>query len=105
MPFSVTSFTADADDNIVTLDWLYTNNDGALSNVHRLEVPSGNIVRADVTQAILLGWLEDQLQNSAEEFDALISNAKAQAEFQSGCKQYNLEDDNTYATPPEVTVD
>tara|TARA_R100000951_G_scaffold88536_1_gene76572 strand:- start:536 stop:853 length:318 start_codon:yes stop_codon:yes gene_type:complete len=105
MPFSVTSFTAGADENIVSLDWVYTNVDGALSNVHRLAVPAGSVVRANVTQEILVGWLEDQLQNTADEFDTAISNAKAQAEYQSGCKHYSLEENNTYAITPEVTVD
>ena len=101
MPFSVTCFTADANDDIVSIDWQYSNADGTVSNTHVLATPAGDFAVAEVTQATLVGWLEDQLQNTAEEFDAAIANAKAQAEYQAGFKKYSLEADNTYAIPVE----
>ena len=99
MPFSVTSFVADANDDIVTLDWKYTNADGAISNTHVLATPAGDFAVAEVTQATLVSWVEDQLQNTAAEFDAAIANAKTQAEYQAGFKKYEREADNTYAIP------
>ena len=102
MPFSVTSFVADANDDIVTLDWKYTNADGAIQNTHRLATPAGDFAVAEVTQTTLVGWLEDQLSNTAAEFDAAIANAKAQAEYQAGFKRYDREADNTYAIPAEA---
>ena len=54
---------------------------------------------AEVTQATLVSWVEDQLQNTAAEFDAAIANAKTQAEYQAGFKKYEREADNTYAIP------
>jgi len=101
MPFSVNCFVADANDDIVSVDWVYTNADGAISNTHVLATPAGDFAVAEVTQATLVSWVEDQLQNTAAEFDTAIANAKAQAEYQAGFKKYNRESDNTYAIPAE----
>ncbi len=101
MPFSITCFIADANDDIVSVDWQYSNDDGTLSNTHVLATPAGDFSVTEVTQTTLVGWLEDQLQNTAEEFDAAITNAKARAEYQAGFKKYSREADNTYAIPTE----
>ena len=101
MPFSVNCFVADANDKIVSVDWVYTNADGAISNTHVLATPAGDFELANVTQTTLVGWVEDQLQNTAAEFDAAISNAKTQAEYQAGFKKYDREADNTYAVVTE----
>ena len=99
MTFSVNCFVADANDDIVSVDWVYTNADGAISNTHVLATPAGDFSLAEVTQATLINWIEDQLQNTAAEFDAAIANAKTQAEYQAGFKKYEREADNTYAIP------
>jgi len=116
MPFSVTCFTADANDDIISVDWQYSNTDGTLSNTylladgtlsntHVFATPAGDFSVAEVTQATLVGWLEDQLPNTAEEFDAAITNAKARAEYEAGFKKYNREADNTYAIPVEEELE
>ena len=102
MPFSVNCFVADANDDIVSVDWVYTNADGSISNTHVLATPAGDTALADATQATLVGWVEDQLQNTAAEFDAAITNAKTQAEYQAGFKKYEREADDTYAIPAEA---
>ncbi len=102
MPFSVNCFVADANDDIVSVDWVYTNADGAISNKLVLATPAGEVSRAEVKQATLVSWVEDQLQNSADEFDAAIANAKVQSEYQAGFKLYNREADETYALPEEA---
>ena len=99
MAFSVNCFVADANDDIVSIDWVYTNADGSLSHTLRLATPAGDFSLAEVTQATLVGWLEDQLENTAAEFDTTLANAKAQAEYQSGFKKYEREADNTYSIP------
>ena len=99
MPFSVNCFVADANDDIVSVDWVYTNADGAISNTHVLATPAGDFAVAEVSQATLVSWVEEQLQNTAAEFDAAIANAKAQAEYQAGFKKYERVADNTYAIP------
>ena len=101
MAFSVTCFTADADNNVVSVDWEYSNDDGVVSNTHVLATPAGDFALAAVTQATLVSWLEDQLQNTAAEFDEAIANAKAQVEYQAGFKKYKREVDNTYAIETE----
>ncbi len=101
MPFSVNCFVADANDDIVSVDWVYTNADGSISNTHVLATPAGDFAVAEVTQATLVSWVEDQLQNTAAEFDAAIANAKTQAEYQAGFKKYEREADNTYAISDE----
>ena len=99
MPFSVNCFVADANNDIVSVDWVYTNADGAISNTHVLATPAGDFAVAEVSQATLVNWVEEQLQNTAAEFDTAIANAKAQAEYQAGFKKYEREADNTYAIP------
>ena len=99
MSFSISSFIADANDHVVSVDWKYENADGAVSNTHVLHTPAGDFALANVTQTTLVGWLEDQLANTAAEFDAYIAQAKAQAEYQAGFKRYEREPDNTYAQP------
>ena len=107
MSFSVNCFVADANDDIVSVDWVYTNADGAISNTHVLATPAGDFSLAEVTQATLVGWIEDQLENTAAEFDTAIADAKTRVEYQSGFKKYEREADNTYAIPavdPEVST-
>ena len=95
MSFSISSFVADANDHVVSVDWKYTNADGSISNTHVLATPAGDFALPSVTQDVLVSWLNDQLQNTAAEFDAAIANAKARAEYQAGFVRYDREADNT----------
>ena len=97
MPFSVNCFVADANNDIVSLDWEYANEDGSYRNTHRLATPAGDFALTEVSQETLVGWLEDQLKTTAAEFDAAIAYAKEQAEYQATFKKYKREADNTYA--------
>ena len=99
MSFSIKCFTADANDHVVSVDWQYSNADGTISNTHVLATPAGDFALPSVTQDVLVGWLEDQLTNTAAEFDTAIANAKAQAEYRAGFVKYEREADNTYAVP------
>ena len=72
-----------------------------LVTLHVLATPAGDFSVAEVSQATLVSWVEDQLQNTAAQFDTAIANAKAQAEYQAGFKKYEREADNTYAIPSE----
>jgi NAD-dependent oxidoreductase involved in siderophore biosynthesis len=101
MPFTINCFVADANDDIVSVDWVYTNDDGAISNTHVLATPAGDFSVSEVTQATLVSWVEEQLQNTAAEFDTAIANAKAQAAYQAGFKKYEREADNTYSIPAD----
>ncbi len=80
--FSVTSFVADVGQSVISLNWSYSNDDGKLANTLVLATPAGTVRLQDLTQEILVGWLEEQLENTAEELDNVIANAKQQYEFQ-----------------------
>jgi len=71
----------DGDQNVVALDWTYSNADGTLSNQLKLATPYGDVALPAVTQELAVSWLEEQLQNTAAEFDAAIAKRKADTEY------------------------
>ena len=81
MTFSISQMIVDGDENVVALNWAYTNADGTLSNQLKLATPYGDVALASVTQELAVSWLEEQLQNTAAEFDAAIANRKAETEY------------------------
>ena len=77
--FSIQSCTVDVAQLIYTCNWTYTNVVGTVSGTHKLTPPAEGdaiIPLEDVTEEILLGWLDAQLPNTAEEFDAQIAREK-----------------------------
>jgi hypothetical protein len=77
--FSIQHCTVDAAQLIYSCDWTYTNADGAVSGTHKLTPPTegdATILLEDVTEETLLGWLNDQLPNTPEEFDVQIAREK-----------------------------
>ena len=71
----------DGAQNVVALNWAYSNEDGTLSNQHKLAQPYGDIPLAQVTEEVAIQMLESQLQNTPEEFDAAIAKRKADTEY------------------------
>ena len=89
MTFSVPGIiVTDKDDKVVALDWSYENSDGKISNRWTLLQPYGNMPLAECTEAILVGWLEEQLPNNTLEFDRQIADAKARQDFAQTLKPY-----------------
>lgn len=88
MPFLVTQMIVDSSNEVIALDWSYSNDDGSLGGKHVLLEPYGNTPLADVTEAIAVGWLKEQLQNTEEEFTAALAERKAQEQFDDGCCNY-----------------
>jgi len=88
MPFSVNQMIVDGAQNVVALNWAYSNADGTLSNQHKLLEPYGSTPLASVTEATAIGWLEEQLQNTTEDFDAAIAERKAQNDYAQTLKPY-----------------
>ena len=88
MSFSISQIIVDADNNVVALDWVYKNKDGQLSNQHMLKKPYGDKPLEEVTTAVALKWLSDQLGNTAEEFDKAIADYKTQKEYEQGLSAY-----------------
>ena len=81
MTYSINQMIVDGDQNVVALNWAYSNADGTLSNQLKLATPYGDVALASVTQELAVSWLEEQLQNTAAEFDAAIANRKAETEY------------------------
>ena len=92
---------ADGDQKVVALDWAYSNADGTLSNQHILQKPYGDTGFADVTEAVAVSWLTEQLQNTSEEFDAAIAERKAAAEYEQTLAPYEPHPDGP---PTPVTM-
>ena len=86
----------DGDSNVVALNWAYSNADGTLSNQLKLAEPYGDVVLASVTEAVAISWLEEQLQNTAEEFDAAIAQRKAETEYASTLVAYDKTETGTF---------
>ena len=81
MPFSISQMIVDGQEKVIALDWVYSNDDGTLSNQHKLSEPYGHLPLATVTEEVAVGWLEEQLKNTPEEFDAAIAKRKAEVEY------------------------
>ena len=88
MPYSINQMIVDGDKKVVALNWAYSNADGTLSNQLKLAQPYGNVALAKVDEKLAISWLEDQLQNTAEEFDAAIAKRKADSEYAQTLKPY-----------------
>ena len=94
MPFSVSEITvSDTADKVVALNWSYENADGKLSNPWKLAQPYGDTPLKDCTEALLVKWLEEQLPNTAEDFDKQIADAKARQAFNETLKPYTPHND------------
>ena len=99
MPFSVSEMIVDGAEKVVALKWVYANADGRMSNQHRLLQPYGNTPLNQVTKEVAVGWLVEQLQNTAEEFDAAIAKQKQQQEYKATLVPYQA---NSKAAPTRI---
>ena len=102
MTFSVSQMIADTDQNVIALNWTYSNADGTLSNQHVLQKPYGETPFAEVTESMAVEWLELQLENTSAEFDAAIAERKAAVEYEKTLAPYtpNPSGPPTPITPP-----
>ena len=90
MPFSISQMIVDGAENVVALDWTYSNSDGSLGNQHKLLEPYGAIPLSNVTKDVATGWLTEQLGNSTEDFDAALAKRKAEAEYAESLVPYTV---------------
>ena len=104
MPFSINQMIVDGDQNVVALNWAYSNADGTLSNQLKLATPYGDVALAAVTQEVAVSWLEAQLQNTAAEFDAAIANRKTETEYAATLVSYSSNETGTFDATPEEPV-
>ena len=108
MSFSINQMIVDGDNNVVALNWAYSNADGTLSNQLKLATPYGDVDLSAVTQAVAVSWLEEQLHNTAAEFDAAIANRKAETEYAATLVSYSNDGAGAFeidATPEEPVAD
>ena len=109
MSFSINQMIVDGDNNVVALNWAYSNTDGTLSNQHKLATPYGDVALADVTETVAVSWLEEQLGNTAEEFDAAIAKRKQETEYAQTLVAYVSDGAGAFqvyvAPEPEPTVE
>ena len=101
MSFSISQMIVDGDNNVVALNWAYSNTDGTLSNQHKLAQPYGDVALAEVTETVAVSWLEEQLGNTAAEFDAAIANRKAEQQYAETLKPYEPHPDGP---PTPITM-
>ena len=83
MGFSITKMTVNSDEKVIAMSWVYQNEVGKLARQHKMLEPYGGDPLASVTTEKALGWLNEQLTNTPEEFDALIA-ARQEAIDQEG---------------------
>ena len=90
MSFTVTSFVADSNDDIVSLDWVYTSENGHFCDTHVLETPAGDFSINEVTQPVLKVWLVSQLTSTAADIEAYLVNNKAEEEYENTLSSYEI---------------
>ena len=86
-------------ENVVALDWTYSNSDGSLGNQHKLQKPYGDKPLSKVTQDVAIGWLTEQLGNTTEEFDAALAQRKADAKYAESLALYEV---HSKAAPTKI---
>lgn len=99
MAFSVNQMVVDGAGKVVSLHWAYSNNDGTLSNTHKLHKPYGDQPLKEVTEKVAIEWLESQISNTAEDFDACLARRKAEAEYNATLEDYTV---HTMRAPTRV---
>ena len=105
MPFSISEIiVSDTADKVVALNWSYENADGKLSDYWKLEQPYGDTPLKDCTEAVMLKWLEEQIPNTAEDFDKRIAEAKARQQYNETLKPYTPHPDGP-PTPVTQEID
>ena len=90
----------DGEENVVALNWAYSNADGTLSNQHKLSQPYGVVDLAEVTEEVAISWLEEQIQNTTDQFDAAIAKRKADTEYAATLVAYDKNETGTYDVAP-----
>ena len=89
----------DGQQKVISLNWVYSNDDGQLSSQHRLLEPYGDTPLNQVTEEVAISWLEEQLKNTPEEFDEAIAQRKAEVEYQQTLVPYEA---NSKAAPTKI---
>jgi len=97
MAFNITSATITDDGVIVSLEWQFTSETNGLSinGTHNLQMPAGTVAVASATKDIMLGWLEDQIEEGADYYNAYLDRVKANIDYQDTLREVRFNNDNT----------
>ena len=72
--FEITSLQADADNNIVSIGWSYTNDIGSRSGSVKFPESWGKVPADQTTRAYLIAWVQEILpEGTTEALDAQIT--------------------------------
>ena len=88
MGFSITQMIVNSDEKVIAMDWVYKNDQGQVAKQHKMHEPYGGDPLSSVTTEKALGWLNEQLTNTPEEFDALIAERKKVFEYEESLSAY-----------------
>ena len=88
MGFSITKMTVNSDEKVIAMSWVYQNDVGKLARQHKMLEPYGGDPLSSVTTEKALGWLNEQLTNTSEEFDALIAQRQEAIEHEESLSEY-----------------
>tara|TARA_R110001592_G_scaffold12319_1_gene59008 strand:- start:2713 stop:3027 length:315 start_codon:yes stop_codon:yes gene_type:complete len=102
MSFSISKLIVDGNQIVVGLDWTYTHPAESISNQHMLLKPYGNTSLAEVTEAVAIGWLEEQLAKqdppvTAKSLDEQITKSQSDREYAEGLVTYTSDGSGAYA--------
>ena len=92
--FSINSFTADSEGNIVLIDWCYGEGALCLGNQLNLAQPPGSVPIDECTTDVLIDMVTEQIDVTPEQLDAQLSR-KA---YENGLTKYVAND----SAPPSV---
>tara|TARA_B100001094_G_C18090925_1_gene750375 strand:+ start:883 stop:1284 length:402 start_codon:yes stop_codon:yes gene_type:complete len=101
MAFTISQMIVDNVGSVVALDWVYNNEDGQMSHQWRLQEPYGDTPLEQVTETVAVGWLEEQLPNTAEDFDKAIAARKEEVEYAATLKPYVKTESGNFEAVPE----
>ena len=99
--------TVNSDEKVIAMDWVYQNEVGKLARQHKMLEPYGGDPLSSVTTEKALGWLNEQLTNTPEEFDALIAQRQEAIEHEESLSEYTTHRATapTKVVPPEPEPD
>jgi hypothetical protein len=58
---------------VVSANWSFTTDKGALRSTHVFSLPEGDVTAEQITEAVLIGWLQQQLPEDEEQMTASIA--------------------------------
>ena len=74
MTYSINSVQfSEAAGVVVSANWSFTTDKGRLMSTHVFSLPEGDVAAEQITEAVLIGWLQQQLPEDEEQMTASIA--------------------------------